>query len=819
MLTRPGALVLSLLLGLSTVDHAAGQCGLELSAASPQAALVGTGECFTTWDPDGTGPLPALLVTGGENLTAGSLVARQRVIAWDGAAWQSIGDGPGTSGAVRALTSWNGLLVAGGNFSGGGNTNIATWNGVAWQPLGTGLATIVTALCVWNGLLVAVDQGAIRTWNGVAWTTLPSPPVMYPNAIVSYQGLLCVGGYGPTGAGGALARWNGTTWLAPILAQNPIECLAVRFSLAIGGTDVLYAGGAFTSINGTPAAHIASTSGGAAFAWSQVGGGLPNTCSSLHVHPLGLTGTVVVATVSNSPAPLQLSGGSFVPMGSANIDKLIRHAGSYFAFSDSNDDLLLQYDGANWNPVHGPGLLGIVRAATQLGSDSILGGSFGTISGVPMNHVARWNGTTFQPLGAGFVGNSVDALLTLGNGDVIAGGDFTASGATATSRIARWNGTAWSALGSGTSGQVLALARLPNGDVIAGGTFTSASGVTANNVARWNGSAWSALGTGMNGAVRALAVRSDGRLFAGGSFTIASGVTCNRIAQWNGTAWLPVGTGCDNTVHALAARAPAEIVAAGEFTTAGGVASQQCARWTGSVWVGMSMGSSPLFPRAIAVLPTGNVIAGRGPTGSQASGLAYWNGGAWTTIGTGLTGPPSAAYLPTVHTIVHASDSSLLLGGDFVVADGEATGSLGVVSTPCPATASAYGSGCSSAAGVLSLAADTLPWVGTSFRTTTTGTATGSLCLGVIGLTQLSIPLPSLLPEGQPGCSLLTALDVILPLATGFGTASSSFELANDPSLIGAPFFQQTIPLEFDALGAITAVRSSDALALVIGTF
>lgn len=42
--------------------------------------------------------------------------------------------------------------------------------------------------------------------------------------------------------------------------------------------------------------------------------------------------------------------------------------------------------------------------------------------------------------------------------------------------------------------------------------------------------------------------------------------------------------------------------------------------------------------------------------------------------------------------------------------------------------------------------------------------------------------------------------------------------LSSNPALVGVPFFQQTIPLEFDLTGAITAVRGSNALALVIGT-
>lgn len=94
----------------------------------------------------------------------------------------------------------------------------------------------------------------------------------------------------------------------------------------------------------------------------------------------------------------------------------------------------------------------------------------------------------------------------------------------------------------------------------------------------------------------------------------------------------------------------------------------------------------------------------------------------------------------------------------------------------------------------------------------------GALSIGLLGFVQLSIPLAQLLPEGQVGCSLLTSLDVPILLAAGIGTAQSAFLLANDPSLLGASFFQQTIPLSFDGSGALAAVRGSNALAVVIGT-
>ena len=143
---------------------------------------------------------------------------------------------------------------------------------------------------------------------------------------------------------------------------------------------------------------------------------------------------------------------------------------------------------------------------------------------------------------------------------------------------------------------------------------------------------------------------------------------------------------------------------------------------------------------------------------------------------------------------------------------------VAVLSSTCHAAALPYGTGCSSAAGPLVLTADTLPFLGSTFRTTTTGIAANAVGLGVIGFTQLAIPLPALLPEGQAGCSLLTTLDVLVSLQSGPGTARSSVVVPNDPSLVAITVFQQTLPLEFDGSGAIAAVRGSNALEVVIGT-
>jgi hypothetical protein len=55
---------------------------------------------------------------------------------------------------------------------------------------------------------------------------------------------------------------------------------------------------------------------------------------------------------------------------------------------------------------------------------------------VSASGIARWNGTTWQPLGTG-IGGGVYAL-TVYNGELIAGGNFTTAGGNVSAYWARW---------------------------------------------------------------------------------------------------------------------------------------------------------------------------------------------------------------------------------------------------------------------------------------------------------------------------------------------------------------------------------------------
>ena len=261
------------------------------------------------------------------------------------------------------------------------------------------------------------------------------------------------------------------------------------------------------------------------------------------------------------------------PDGPGPQAELLVAAGEFQIAGDVGAHYLAAWDGSAWQPL-GTGMEGTVYALAVYGGELIAAGWFTTAGGVLCNNIARWDGCTWQALGSGTAGGSyhgsVDAL-TVYSGELIAGGTFTTAGGVTSNHVARWNGSTWEALGSGMDlySRVYALT-VYNGELIAGGDFTTAGGVPCNHVARWNGSTWQALGSGTSGGayggrVHALTVYNS-ELVVGGSFTLAGGVLCVLIACWDGSAWHPLGAGLSHgmSVYALTVYND-ELIAAGDL--------------------------------------------------------------------------------------------------------------------------------------------------------------------------------------------------------------------------------------------------------------
>ncbi len=340
------------------------------------------------------------------------------------------------------------------------------------------------------------------------------------------------------------------------------------------------------------------------------------------------------------------------------------HAGGHtFHARGGTIGCLAAWDGAAWREVGGgvdllggiqPGAGPEVLAMCGYQGDLIVAGTFDRAGTVAANNIARWNGTSWQPLGQGLQETGQDArvrAVAVFQNELFAAGDFDVAGGQPANGIARWNGSAWVAFGAGLASTVSAspageALRVVGSELVLGGDFTSVAGVPCNHVARWNGSTWAPLGAGLDATVRALEVWS-GQLVAGGTFSFSGSTFVPAIARWNGGTWAPLGSnGPPLGVTALQAIGTT-LYAGGGFVTPG----SYVARFDGSTWSGFG-GVSGVFGGTIntAVWALEQFAGGQlaiggefdragsppsGATGVGSTGVVAFDGSAWRRLGGG----------------------------------------------------------------------------------------------------------------------------------------------------------------------------------------
>ncbi|MEX1275236.1 MAG: LamG-like jellyroll fold domain-containing protein [Bacteroidota bacterium] len=302
-----------------------------------------------------------------------------------------------------------------------------------------------------------------------------------------------------------------------------------------------------------------------------------------------------------------------------------------------------------WSPL-GTGITngtnGEVWALAVMGSDLYVGGNFTTAGGNTVNHIAKWNGSSWSALisssnGINGINGMVTALAVIGT-DLYAGGWFTTAGGIPAENIAKWDGTNWSALGNGlpAAGAINALAAMGNNLYATSYILEPALGGPGNLIVRWDGANWSAFSV-MNDYVSSLLV--DGTdLYAGGQFTMAGTVPANRIAKWDGTNWSALGSGMDFFIGGTGLKMMAgNLYAGGRFTTAGGTTANFVAQWDGSIWSPFINGINNGMNNAVdglGVIGTDLYVSGSFTTagGVNANSVARWDGTNWSPLGSGM---------------------------------------------------------------------------------------------------------------------------------------------------------------------------------------
>jgi hypothetical protein len=112
---------------------------------------------------------------------------------------------------------------------------------------------------------------------------------------------------------------------------------------------------------------------------------------------------------------------------------------------------------------------------------------FTTAGGVPVKHIAKWDGSNWSDVGGGadnYTGATTVSTFTVFNNELVVGGNIDSLGLIPVNYIGKWDGSTWTQLGSGTNNTVLALACLHD-TLYAGGLFPVAGGNAAPFIAEW----------------------------------------------------------------------------------------------------------------------------------------------------------------------------------------------------------------------------------------------------------------------------------------------------------------------------------------------
>ncbi|MCC6408602.1 MAG: hypothetical protein IT453_15675 [Planctomycetes bacterium] len=538
------------------------------------------------WD-DGTGP--ALYFGGLFDHVNGAPAAS--VAKYDGSGWSTLGSG--FAGAyVNALAVHDdgaGPRLYAGGSNAPSQQNVQRWDGASWSLVTSSFDKEILSLCshddgsgtaLYAGGTFTAPAFGLARWNGAAWSAVGAGPQLYAAAIAAHDDgtgkqLYVVG----LGSNEHAARWNGATWQS--LQSGLADGAWTLTEWNSGAGTELYVGGEFTHAGGKRADGVAKWT---ATGWSRI------------YSSKGLTGgsTALAAVDDGSGVKLYADGG----IGSSTASGPVEYG-----------NCIVRWTGTSWAPLPG---VGDNRARGFAGFDSGSGlqlhvvGAFTEFGGVTVNHVARFDGSSWHDLSGGVTRNgfpaSVNAVCVhdFGAGPrLVVGGNFTAAGGVSANDVAVWDGSAWSALDLGMDGEVFALASYDDGSgakLYAGGDFLHASGGLVNNLARWNGAAWEALGTGMNREVFELAVVDFGagkKLCAGGDFFLANGVLAPNIATFDGSTWaalLSGGLALNGRVETIVGHDEGEgteLYVGGWFSLAGGAPANRVARWTGTAWLAL----------------------------------------------------------------------------------------------------------------------------------------------------------------------------------------------------------------------------------------
>lgn len=653
----------------------------------------GSVNAMTLWDPDGAGPLPEMLVIGGQFTVVGKKLATN-VAIWDGENWSPLGDGvrgaSSTSG-VNALAVFNGRLYVGGEFEQAGaisTRNIASWNGSTWEALGPGMtgANAVYAMTEYQGELVvggafAITGGfsRIAKWNGSSWSNLGSSNVLNntARALTVFGNKLIVGGDFAQVLGttvGGIASWDGATWQGLGSGMSPNA--SVRSLRAYQSK--LYAGGMFQTAGGQISPFLARWTGSD---WEWPGSPFASGPIVQSVDAITeCAGKLVVGgTLNNQSAVFSYDGQSWSAVGAiaASVRSLQSFGDALYAGTQNSSPQygagISVYRDGIWNPT-GCGFDRELWAMAGYEGELVVAGSFGTAPSVTAQHAAKWNGASWSSMGT----QPLDLPRSLRTHDgVLYLGGILSSPARG---MVQWNGTNWAALSAtlptaSSTSSVLTMAEY-QGKLLAAGTLR-VSGPNYDAGFLWDGVVWQSLGAvlGAGASVTTTAVYLGDLYIAGPNVRLVSDSSSGSVLRFNGTSWSKVGpNGLMGSTSDIALRVYQGklIIASGDVRTTGAASYGPIASWDGSVVSRVGLVASVSGITAMTEYHGDLIVGGRfqDAFGVGANGVVRWNGATFAALGQGITGVSSTGRRVNCLDVYN---DELIAGGDFDSAGGAAS--------------------------------------------------------------------------------------------------------------------------------------------------
>jgi hypothetical protein len=200
---------------------------------------------------------------------------------------------------------------------------------------------------------------------------------------------------------------------------------------------------------------------------------------------------------------------SWDPDGDGPADALLVAGGDFTSIGDSDVLRIAAWDGEQWSPI-GEGFNGPVLTVAAIDDDGdgvttlVAGGDFTGSGGTHLGPVARWSGGAWQAFPGEFSPPRVSRLAAYDedgpgplNDRLYAAGDFHSIDGVVSNHIARFDGTAWAPLGDGLDASGLDCLRVldtdgpgPVGARLYVGSHTGANWYAKGRIDAWDGEEW-----------------------------------------------------------------------------------------------------------------------------------------------------------------------------------------------------------------------------------------------------------------------------------------------------------------------------------------